>query len=350
CCSPNATENRFALMADVPVHDGAQVTDDSLDRSALIKVLAKSAIETPETITIGIYGDWGDGKSSFLHQLHWYLSGDCDQIPDKEKRAARKAKVLPFAKYKDRCTVVWFEAWRFQHDPRPIVTLLQEIRKQMSPGRKILKRFGRSSIVAVEAALASIDGITGLLGFKVDAKGIREIGGLAKRMPVMAFFLVLFTFSSIGLPGLNGFIGEFMVLLGTATSGSVSDGLIAGPLGYGYVIPAALGIILGAVYMLWMCQRVLFGPIREPVVERHEGEPELPKDLSKREWGLLCPLAVLVLVLGVYPKIYFASTDGAIDRLFQNQIRQGQHQIAVEQRPQFDFVDLGVNYPEGEDE
>ena len=76
-------------------------------------------------------------------------------------------------------------------------------------------------------------------------------------MPRMAFFLVFFTLSSIGLPGLNGFVAEFLVLLGTLTSNA--DG--TGPLGIIYAAFAALGIILGAIYMLYLCQRVLFGPL-----------------------------------------------------------------------------------------
>ena len=106
--------------------------------------------------------------------------------------------------------------------------------------------------------------VVGCIYERYHTRDIHQIGGLARAMPWMAFFLVFFTLSSIGLPGLNGFVSEFLVLLGTATSASVSDGRPAGPLGFGYVIPAALGIILGAVYMLWMCQRVLFGPLSEP--------------------------------------------------------------------------------------
>jgi NADH-quinone oxidoreductase subunit M len=128
-----------------------------------------------------------------------------------------------------------------------------------------------------------------------------EIGGLARRMPWLAFFLIFFTLTSIGLPGLNGFVSEFLVLLGAFTSASTVDNLPAGPLGTTYAILAAIGVILGAIYMLAMCQRVLFGPLIEP-----PGTPDtsngLAEDLTKREIGVLVPIAALCLFIGVYPK------------------------------------------------
>jgi NADH-quinone oxidoreductase subunit M len=143
--------------------------------------------------------------------------------------------------------------------------------------------------------------VIGCVYERYHTRDIRKIGGLAKQMPMMAFFLVFFTLCSIGLPGLNGFIGEFLVLLGTATSSTMKDGLTSGPLGFGYVIPAALGIILGAVYMLWMCRCVLFGPLNEPP-NTPDTSAGLTKDLTRREIGILTPIAIACVVLGVYPK------------------------------------------------
>jgi len=143
--------------------------------------------------------------------------------------------------------------------------------------------------------------IVGCIYERYHTRDIHKIGGLSRKMPWMAFFLVFFTLSSIGLPGLNGFVGEFLVLLGTATSTGTADRLHPGPLGYGYVIPAALGIILGAVYMLWMCQRVLFGPLKEPP-NTPDTSAGLTQDLTGREKGILIPIAICCVVLGVYPK------------------------------------------------
>jgi len=143
--------------------------------------------------------------------------------------------------------------------------------------------------------------LVGCIYERYHTRNIHEIGGLARQMPWLAFFLIFFTLSSIGLPGLNGFVGEFLVLLGAATSATTFDGRAAGPLGFGYVIPAAVGIILGAVYMLWMCQRILFGPLTEPP-HTPDTSTGLMKDLTRREIGILAPLALCCVFIGVYPK------------------------------------------------
>jgi NADH-quinone oxidoreductase subunit M len=143
--------------------------------------------------------------------------------------------------------------------------------------------------------------VVGCMYERYHTREIDKIGGLARQMPWLAFFLVFFTLSSVGLPGLNGFVGEFLVLLGTATSTSVTDGFAAGPLGYGYVVPAATGIILSAVYMFWMCQRVLFGPLKEPR-NTPDTSKGLTQDLTRREIGILAPIALACVIIGVWPK------------------------------------------------
>ena len=155
--------------------------------------------------------------------------------------------------------------------------------------------------------------IVGYIYERYHTRDIHEIGGLAKRMPWMAFFLIFFTLSSIGLPGLNGFVSEFLVLLATATSGQNSDGVGRGPLGYGYVIPAALGIILGATYMLWMCQRLLFGPLTEPA-NTPDTSAGLTADLTRREIGILVPIGLACIFLGVYPKPLLETFESAARR------------------------------------
>lgn len=155
--------------------------------------------------------------------------------------------------------------------------------------------------------------LVGMMYERYHTRKVSEIGGLARRMPWLAFFLVFFTFSSVGLPGLNGFVGEFLVLVGAFTSDTTLDGRSAGPLGIGWAALAATGVVLGAIYMLWMCERVLFGPLREPA-----GTPDashgLPADLSAREIGILAPLALACLAIGVYPKPLLKSIQPAIDR------------------------------------
>lgn len=152
--------------------------------------------------------------------------------------------------------------------------------------------------------------LVGYIYERYHTRDIHAIGGLARRMPWLAFFLVFFTLSSIGLPGLNGFVGEFLVLLGAATSGTTFDGRAAGPLGYAYVIPAASGIVLGAVYMLWMCRRVLFGPLTEPP-HTPDTSKGLTTDLTGREIAILAPLALACVLIGVYPKPLLESFETA---------------------------------------
>lgn len=153
--------------------------------------------------------------------------------------------------------------------------------------------------------------VVGCIYERYHTRDIHAIGGLARRMPIMAFFLVLFTLSSIGLPGLNGFVGEFLVLMGAATSGSIADGMKAGPLGYAYVIPAATGIILSAIYMLWMCRCMLFGPVKEPP-NTPDTSHGLKIDLTGREIAILAPIAAGCVFLGVYPKPMLASIESAV--------------------------------------
>jgi len=169
--------------------------------------------------------------------------------------------------------------------------------------------------------------VVGMIYERYHTRSIHEIGGLARRMPRMAFFLVFFTLSSIGLPGLNGFVGEFLVLLGTFSSKSVTaaDPMV-GPLSITYGVLAALGIILGAVYMFWMCQRLLFGPIKEPA-----GTPDLSgglsQDLTRREVGVLVPIMVACLVIGIWPRPLLTSMQPAINRQVLAHVR---HESPVE--------------------
>lgn len=155
--------------------------------------------------------------------------------------------------------------------------------------------------------------VVGMIYERYHTRRFRDISGLARRMPWLAFFLVFFTLASVGLPGLNGFVSEFLVLVGTFTSAQSLPGSPAGPLGIVYACFAATGIILSAIYMLAMCQRVLFGPLVEP---HHSPDTSqgLTTDLTGREIGVLAPIAMLCLVLGVYPKPMIDSVQPAVHR------------------------------------
>jgi NADH-quinone oxidoreductase subunit M len=142
--------------------------------------------------------------------------------------------------------------------------------------------------------------LVGMIYERRHTKQIAELDGLQKSMPVYAGFFLFMSFASIGLPGLNGFVGEFLVLIGAYVT------LPA------LAVAAALGVILAAVYLLWAYQRVFTGlPTRE--------ENRLLSDLTAREVALLAPLAALVVVLGLYPGLLLdritPSTESTLDHI-----------------------------------
>jgi NADH-quinone oxidoreductase subunit M len=132
----------------------------------------------------------------------------------------------------------------------------------------------------------------GMVYDRFHTRDISELSGLARKMPRLAFFFILFILSSIALPGLNGFASEFLTILGAFKSPG---------LGIAYGATAALGIILGAVYMLHLAARVLWGPLKTPHHDEQAGPESLPPDLGAREVGVLVPLALAVIILGIIP-------------------------------------------------
>jgi NADH-quinone oxidoreductase subunit M len=153
----------------------------------------------------------------------------------------------------------------------------------------------------------------GMIYERYHTRSMQEMEGLAKAMPVWAFFMVFFTMASVGLPGLNGFVSEVMCLLGAFQSGAngIGRGGTLGNLGPWYAAIAGSGMIIAAVYLLYMVGKVVFGPLREPGGhghhqdhgrDAHATDPNaLPRDLSRREIGVLAPLALACIVLGVFP-------------------------------------------------
>jgi NADH-quinone oxidoreductase subunit M len=125
--------------------------------------------------------------------------------------------------------------------------------------------------------------LVGMLYERTHTRNLGEMGGMASVMPKFAGVFLFAALSSLGLPGLNNFVGEFLVILGTLASNAV----------YGSI--AAVGVVLAAIYLLWAYQRMAQGP----VVEAHAAYP----DLSVREVTLLAPVLAAILVLGVYPKL-----------------------------------------------
>ncbi|MBX3355197.1 MAG: NADH-quinone oxidoreductase subunit M [Phycisphaeraceae bacterium] len=137
----------------------------------------------------------------------------------------------------------------------------------------------------------------GMMYERYHTKDMEEIGGLAKRMPVWAFFMVFFTLSSVGLPGLNGFVGEFLCLFGAFTASHDAATGYPGVLGPWFALIGAVGLILGAMYLLIMLGKVVWGPLREPHL--HSRDPI--RDLGFREIAILTPLALVCLWIGLQP-------------------------------------------------
>jgi NADH-quinone oxidoreductase subunit M len=140
----------------------------------------------------------------------------------------------------------------------------------------------------------------GVIYERTHTRMIADYGGIAAKVPVYAAFLLIITLSSIGLPGTNGFIGEFTILLGAFKHKVV------------YAVIASVGIILGAGYMLWLYQRVAFGKVTNP-------HNEHLSDMNLREVAAALPLVVLVFFIGLYPNAAFrvmhASTEHLINHV-----------------------------------
>jgi len=157
--------------------------------------------------------------------------------------------------------------------------------------------------------------LIGMIYERYHTRSMRELGGLAARMPIWATFMVFFVLASVGLPGLNGFISEFLSLLGAFQAGDVWGDLpggTGGNLGPWFAAVAATGMIVAAIYLLYMVGRLVFGPLFEPGGHDEHAGP-LPRDLGVREIGLLVPLAAACLFLGVYPAPVLRSLEGPIN-------------------------------------
>ena len=157
----------------------------------------------------------------------------------------------------------------------------------------------------------------GFMYERYHTRSMNELGGLAKKMPVWAFFMGFFTMASVGLPGLNGFVSELLCLLGTFTSGAEAygPGGTAGNLGPWFAVAAGFGMIVAAIYLLYMVGKVVFGPLQEPTGHHHHGP--LPVDLSAREIAVLTPIALACLVLGIYPKPLLTTLEAPLDQTVQ---------------------------------
>lgn len=138
--------------------------------------------------------------------------------------------------------------------------------------------------------------LVGMLYERRHTREISEYGGIARVVPVLSTFFGIAMLASVGLPGLNGFVGEYMTLLGAFTSPFLNS--------WSYTIVGATGVIFAAVYLLWMFQRVFYGTNDNPANANL-------KDLTKREWAILVPIVVFILWIGVYPKTFLNVSESS---------------------------------------
>ncbi|HEY9166303.1 MAG TPA: NADH-quinone oxidoreductase subunit M [Candidatus Kryptonia bacterium] len=142
--------------------------------------------------------------------------------------------------------------------------------------------------------------LVGLMYDRRHTRMISDFGGLAKVVPVLATFFMISMLGSVGLPGLNGFVGEFLILAGSFKSDFLGS--------QAYAILATSGVILAAVYLLWMYQRVFFKKIDVP-------ENELMKDLNLREAAVLAVLVLFIVWIGVHPITFLSKSELAVRAL-----------------------------------
>jgi len=125
---------------------------------------------------------------------------------------------------------------------------------------------------------------------------IDDFGGLWKTVPAFSAVFLVVVLSSVGLPGLNGFVGEFLILVGAFQVNRTMAAL------------ATTGIVFAAVYLLWMYQRAIFGEVTHP-------ENRRLADLSPREWAILIPVLVLIVWIGVYPSVFTGPAEATVEAL-----------------------------------
>ena len=144
--------------------------------------------------------------------------------------------------------------------------------------------------------------IVGMLYERRHTREMSDYGGIARSVPKLTFFMVLTVLASAGLPGLNGFVGEFLILVGAFASDVPGMPIL--------VSLATTGVILAAVYLLWMLSRMFWGPMTSEANRRM-------KDLNRRELAVLVPMAVLMVTLGVLPRPFLAISEPAVDQLLK---------------------------------
>jgi NADH-quinone oxidoreductase subunit M len=144
--------------------------------------------------------------------------------------------------------------------------------------------------------------LVGMLYERTHTRVIAEYGGIAKLVPIYAVALMFASLSSIGLPGLNGFVGEFLILLGSFKSPVLGS--------WWFTVFAASGVIFAAVYLLWMYQRVVFGEVKNPKLESLT-------DMNKREILVMIPIFIFIVWIGIYPSTFLKVSAKSVNKVIE---------------------------------
>ena len=139
----------------------------------------------------------------------------------------------------------------------------------------------------------------GVIYDRIHSREIADFGGLVNKMPKYALLVMIFTMASVGLPGTSGFVGEFLAIIGAFQINKL------------YAILAALGVVLGACYMLWLYARVIFGELNKSKLQNIT-------DLNKIEFGVLITIAILVILIGIYPSLVLRYIDFPVQEIIKH--------------------------------
>jgi len=167
----------------------------------------------------------------------------------------------------------------------------------------------------------------GILYERAHTRLIKDYGGVSRQMPVFAAFFLICMLSSVGLPGLNGFVGEILCLFGIFQSSKL------------LAILGVSTIILAAAYLLWMYQRVMQGPLENKKILHF-------KDLSLREIGFLVPIILLMFFMGIFPKPFLRKMDASIEHLL-NQVHRAETYVVdkkADRKPSLDISEIDMNH------
>ena len=146
------------------MHNDEPTLLDALDRGPLIREVGEAVATCAPPQVFGVHGDWGLGKTSFLHQVQWYLTGDCPQQPGAAAEDAKRK--IDGGRHSKTIQAVWFDAWRYQNEDAPIVALLHEMRAQLSWRSRAVRSAKRTTEVATRGALLSMEELTKKIGFQ----------------------------------------------------------------------------------------------------------------------------------------------------------------------------------------